>query len=180
MITHRLIHSQYAHPPDHCSPYRTAGDGLPFLVNFHFQQLVVRNDNLREGIHDTSRALSHDACQGIERAYRFNISFLPGRPFGYLLIHYLKPHEIHIERHIGIVRQGNMEEYQVLMHINALQKSLHPELPAPDMLHVPAVQPVDGVHHAGNDRRIFLAQFRDTDGTASFFSPRPGSSTGPY
>ena len=53
------------------------------------------------------------------------------------------------------------------MHINALQKSLHPELPAPDMLHVPAVQPVDGVHHAGNDRRIFLAQFRDTDGTAS-------------
>ena len=54
------------------------------------------------------------------------------------------------------------------MHINALQKSLHPELPAPDMLHVPAVQPVDGVHHAGNDRRIFLAQFRDTDGAASF------------
>ena len=106
MITHRLIHSQYAHPPDHYSPYRTAG--------------VVRNDNLREGIHDTSRALSHDACQGIERAYRFNISFLPGRPFGYLLIHYLKPHEIHIERHIGIVRQGNMEEDQVLMHINAL------------------------------------------------------------
>ena len=35
------------------------------------------------------------------------------------------------------------------------------------MLHVPAVQPVDGVHHAGNDRRIFFTQFRDTDGTAS-------------
>ena len=64
-----------------------------------------------------------------------------------------------------------MEEYQVLMHINALQKSLHPELPAPDMLHVPAVQPVDGVHHAGDDRRIFLPQLRDTDRTAPFLSP---------
>ena len=50
MITHRLIHSQYARPPGHCSQYRTAGDGLPFLVNFHFQQLVVRNDNFRKGI----------------------------------------------------------------------------------------------------------------------------------
>ena len=57
------------------------------------------------------------------------------------------------------------------MHVNTFQKNLHPELAASDMLHVPAVQPVDGVHHAGDNRRIFLSQLRDTDGTASFLFP---------
>ena len=51
------------------------------------------------------------------------------------------------------------------MHIDPLEQGLHSELAAADMLHVPAVQAVDGVHQAGDDRRVLLAELGHTDGT---------------
>ena len=52
---------------------------------------------------------------------------------------------------MGGIGQRDMEEQQVLMYIDAFEQGLHTELPAADVLHVPAVLPVDGVHQAGND-----------------------------
>ena len=52
------------------------------------------------------------------------------------------------------------------MHIDALEQGLYPELAATDMLHVPAVQTVYGVHQAGDDRRVLLAELGHTDGAS--------------
>ena len=68
---------------------------------------------------------------------------------------------------MGGIGQRDVEEQQVLMHIDALEQGLHPELAAADMLHVPAVQTVYGVHQAGDDRGVLLAELGHTDGASA-------------
>lgn len=95
----------------------------------------------------------------------------PGRPWLSSSYPLSKPHEIHIEKGtLELFAVGNMEVSSMVLQ--CLQKSSR----IPNCLHPIAYRPVqlvDGAHHAGNDRLIFLARLTH-DGTASLlFLPRP-------
>ena len=73
------------------------------LVEFHDQQLVVRNGKLRQGVHRAHGRFPGNLYHLVVAAYRIQYRFLNSRAFGHFLIGYLKPDEVRVERHVGTV-----------------------------------------------------------------------------
>ena len=78
------------------------------LVEFHDQQFVVRNGELRQGVHRAHGTFSCNLYHLVVAAYRIQHRLLNSRALGYFLIDYLKPDEIRIERHVGTVLRLRM------------------------------------------------------------------------
>ena len=141
------------------------------LVNLHLDELVIGDDHLSGKRRRCVLPFALYTPELVERTYRLDVGLLLCRPLGHFLVHHLETHEVDVEWHMGGIGQRDVEEQQVLMHIDALEQGLHPELAAADMLHVPAVQTVYGVHQAGDDRGVLLAELGHTDGAPARGGP---------
>ena len=88
------------------------------LVEFHQQQLVVRNGELRQGVHRAHGRFPGNLYHLVVAAYRIQHRFLNGSAFGYFLIDYLKLDEVRIERHVGTVLRLRMHVKHPVIGVN--------------------------------------------------------------
>ena len=90
------------------------------LVEFHDQQLVVRNGELRQGVHRAHGTFSCNLYHLVVATYRIQHRFLNSRALGYFLIGYLKLDEVRIERHVGTVLRLRMYIEHSVIGVNPL------------------------------------------------------------
>ena len=127
------------------------------LVEFHHQQLVVRDGELRQDVHRAHRAFPGNLYHFIITAYRIQYRFLNGGAFGHFLIDNLKPDEIGVERHVGAVLRLRMYVKHPVVGVNALYQELDAETLAAQVPYLPVVLLVDALHDELHQERAFVA-----------------------
>ena len=90
------------------------------LVKLHQQQLVVRDGELRQGVHRPDGTFPGNLYHLVVAAYRIQYRFLNSRAFGHFLIDNLKLDEVRIERHVGTVLRLRMHVKHPVIGVNPL------------------------------------------------------------
>ena len=133
------------------------------LVEFHHQQLVVRDGEFRQGVHRTHRAFPGNLHHFVVAPDRIDDRFLNGGSLGHFLIDNLKPDEVRVERHGGTVLRLRMHVQHPVVGVNALYQELDAETLAAQMPYLPVVLLVDALHYELHQERTFVAEFPEID-----------------
>lgn len=94
------------------------------LIDFHHQQLVIRQCQFGQYEHIAHRGFSIHRHQAVVCPYRLDEILLHGRTLGHFLVDDFKTDIVDVKRYVRTVAHGSMQVQQVVIDINPFEQRL--------------------------------------------------------